>query len=78
MKKTAAFCLLSLSLKLFQETEGYSGSDIKLVCREAAMRPVRKIFNVLENYQSGMAGFTVLGPWEANLCLSTLTLGRMW
>ncbi|XP_055478651.1 katanin p60 ATPase-containing subunit A-like 2 isoform X2 [Psammomys obesus] len=37
---------------LSQETEGYSGSDIKLVCREAAMRPVRKIFSVLENYQS--------------------------
>lgn len=37
---------------LSQETEGYSGSDIKLVCREAAMRPVRKIFNVLENHQS--------------------------
>ncbi|XP_048219648.1 katanin p60 ATPase-containing subunit A-like 2 isoform X1 [Perognathus longimembris pacificus] len=37
---------------LSQETEGYSGSDIKLVCREAAMRPVRKIFNTLEKYQS--------------------------
>ncbi|XP_029415958.1 katanin p60 ATPase-containing subunit A-like 2 isoform X2 [Nannospalax galili] len=37
---------------LSQETEGYSGSDIKLVCREAAMRPVRKIFSVLENHQS--------------------------
>nr|CQR66245.1 Katanin-like protein 2, isoform L1 [Mus musculus] len=37
---------------LSQETEGYSGSDIKLVCREAAMRPVRKIFSVLENNQS--------------------------
>ncbi|XP_045383885.1 katanin p60 ATPase-containing subunit A-like 2 isoform X2 [Lemur catta] len=37
---------------LSQETEGYSGSDIKLVCREAAMRPVRKIFNALENHQS--------------------------
>ncbi|KAG8511897.1 Katanin p60 ATPase-containing subunit A-like 2, partial [Galemys pyrenaicus] len=36
---------------LGQETEGYSGSDIKLVCREAAMRPVRKIFNALENHQ---------------------------
>ncbi|XP_037364458.1 katanin p60 ATPase-containing subunit A-like 2 isoform X1 [Talpa occidentalis] len=36
---------------LSQETEGYSGSDIKLVCREAAMRPVRKIFNALENHQ---------------------------
>ncbi|XP_074056596.1 katanin p60 ATPase-containing subunit A-like 2 isoform X2 [Macrotis lagotis] len=38
---------------LGQETEGYSGSDIKLVCKEAAMRPVRKIFNALENLQSG-------------------------
>ncbi|XP_059974540.1 katanin p60 ATPase-containing subunit A-like 2 isoform X4 [Mesoplodon densirostris] len=37
---------------LSRETEGYSGSDIKLVCREAAMRPVRKIFNALENQQS--------------------------
>uniref|UniRef100_A0A2K6ETX6 Katanin p60 ATPase-containing subunit A-like 2 n=1 Tax=Propithecus coquereli TaxID=379532 RepID=A0A2K6ETX6_PROCO len=37
---------------LSQETEGYSGSDIKLVCREAAMRPVRKIFHALENHQS--------------------------
>ena len=32
-----------------QKTEGYSGSDIKLVCKEAAMRPVRKIFDALEN-----------------------------
>lgn len=31
------------------KTEGYSGSDIKLVCKEAAMRPVRKIFDALEN-----------------------------
>nr|XP_012296316.1 katanin p60 ATPase-containing subunit A-like 2 isoform X4 [Aotus nancymaae] len=37
---------------LSQETKGYSGSDIKLVCREAAMRPVRKIFDALENHQS--------------------------
>ncbi|KAM8781098.1 katanin p60 ATPase-containing subunit A-like 2 [Rhynchonycteris naso] len=37
---------------LSQETEGYSGSDIKLVCREAAMRPLRKIFSALENHQS--------------------------
>ncbi|NWX84860.1 KATL2 protein, partial [Nothoprocta pentlandii] len=36
---------------LGQETEGYSGSDIRLVCKEAAMRPVRKIFSALENHQ---------------------------
>ncbi|KAM7026091.1 katanin p60 ATPase-containing subunit A-like 2 isoform 5-T5 [Acridotheres tristis] len=38
---------------LSQETNGYSGSDIKLVCKEAAMRPVRKIFDALENHQPG-------------------------
>lgn len=38
---------------LAKKTEGYSGSDIKLVCKEAAMRPVRKIFNILENHTEG-------------------------
>ncbi|XP_069602622.1 katanin p60 ATPase-containing subunit A-like 2 isoform X3 [Ranitomeya imitator] len=38
---------------LGEETEGYSGSDIKLVCKEAAMRPVRKVFHALENHQPG-------------------------
>nr|XP_046231182.1 katanin p60 ATPase-containing subunit A-like 2 [Scatophagus argus] len=33
--------------------EGYSGSDIRLVCKEAAMRPVRKIFDALELHQEG-------------------------
>ncbi|KAF8560551.1 hypothetical protein P879_08114 [Paragonimus westermani] len=34
-------------------TEGYSGSDIRLVCKEAAMRVVRKIFDILEGHTSG-------------------------
>ncbi|XP_033890336.1 katanin p60 ATPase-containing subunit A-like 2 isoform X1 [Acipenser ruthenus] len=38
---------------LGQQTDGYSGSDIKLVCKEAAMRPVRKIFDALENHTGG-------------------------
>ncbi|PVD19895.1 hypothetical protein C0Q70_20389 [Pomacea canaliculata] len=38
---------------LAMKTEGYSGSDIKLVCKEAAMRPVRKIFAALENHSEG-------------------------
>lgn len=35
-----------------QATEGYSGSDIKLVCKESAMSVVRKIFDTLENHSA--------------------------
>ncbi|XP_065911873.1 katanin p60 ATPase-containing subunit A-like 2 [Dysidea avara] len=48
--------------KVAMATEGYSGSDIKLVCKEAVMRPVRKIFNKLENFQGVQleeAGITI-------------------
>ncbi|XP_075885197.1 katanin p60 ATPase-containing subunit A-like 2 isoform X2 [Nelusetta ayraudi] len=38
---------------LAMRTDGYSGSDVRLVCREAAMRPVRKIFDLLESPQQG-------------------------
>ncbi|KAH0627803.1 hypothetical protein JD844_008217, partial [Phrynosoma platyrhinos] len=44
----------------FQEMEGYSGSDIKLVCKEAAMRPVRKIFSALENHQPDTGNLPVI------------------
>lgn len=39
---------------LVQETEGYAGSDIRLVCKEAAMRSVRKIFDALESRDEGL------------------------
>ncbi|XP_066471284.1 katanin p60 ATPase-containing subunit A-like 2 isoform X2 [Tiliqua scincoides] len=45
---------------LSQEMEGYSGSDIKLVCKEAAMRPVRKIFSALENHQPDKGNLPVI------------------
>ena len=38
---------------MLQKTEGYSGSDIRLVAKEAAMRPVRKVFEVLERHTEG-------------------------
>lgn len=34
--------------RLARLTEGYSGSDIVLVCKEAAMRPVRRLMTRLE------------------------------
>lgn len=38
--------------ELAKSTEGYSGSDIRLLCKEAAMRKVRKIFDLLESHQA--------------------------
>ena len=33
----------------FKLTDGYSGSDIQLVCKEAAMKSVRQVFDKLES-----------------------------
>lgn len=33
---------------LVENTEGYSGSDIRLVCKEAAMQPLRRLMSFLE------------------------------
>lgn len=34
-----------------KKLEGYSGSDIRLVCKEAAMRPLRKLLFQLEGIE---------------------------
>ncbi|GMI93561.1 conserved in ciliated species and in the land plants 1 [Hibiscus trionum] len=34
---------------LVERSDGYSGSDIRLVCKEAAMQPLRRLMRVLEN-----------------------------
>uniref|UniRef100_UPI00358FFDD1 katanin p60 ATPase-containing subunit A-like 2 n=1 Tax=Myxine glutinosa TaxID=7769 RepID=UPI00358FFDD1 len=39
--------------KLAQHTEGYSGSDIHIVCKEAAMQSARKIFIALDRLKPG-------------------------
>ncbi|KAL5962698.1 Katanin p60 ATPase-containing subunit A-like 2 [Taenia solium] len=36
-------------------TEGYSGSDIHLVCKEAAMNVVRKVFSILDEAKNSQA-----------------------
>uniref|UniRef100_A0A6A7G9E9 Katanin p60 ATPase-containing subunit A-like 2 n=2 Tax=Hirondellea gigas TaxID=1518452 RepID=A0A6A7G9E9_9CRUS len=38
---------------LAEMSEGYSGSDLKVVCREAAMMSLRKIFKILEDRTVG-------------------------
>ncbi|XP_008439630.1 uncharacterized protein LOC103484365 isoform X1 [Cucumis melo] len=37
---------------LMERTEGYSGSDIRLVCKEAAMQPLRRLMAQLEEQQN--------------------------
>ncbi|PPS01208.1 hypothetical protein GOBAR_AA19456 [Gossypium barbadense] len=34
---------------LVERSEGYSGSDVRLVCKEAAMQPLRRLMTVLES-----------------------------
>ncbi|XP_075259197.1 katanin p60 ATPase-containing subunit A-like 2 [Convolutriloba macropyga] len=53
---------------LAEKAEGYSGSDIRLVCKEAAMDKVRDIFDVLENCQSAK-------DLPQSLTLKTITTG---
>lgn len=36
---------------LVERTEGYSGSDIRLVSKEAAMQPLRRLMALLEDRQ---------------------------
>ncbi|TPX65354.1 hypothetical protein CcCBS67573_g08150 [Chytriomyces confervae] len=39
-------------------SDGYSGSDIQLVCKEAAMRPLRRLFDLIEMNDASESGST--------------------
>lgn len=38
-----------LHIQIAEVTEGYSGADVELLCREAAMKPVRRLMDRLRN-----------------------------
>lgn len=52
---------------LVEKTEGFSGSDIRLLCKEAAMQPLRRLIAKLEEKQ-------VVVPEDGMPCLHTLCL----
>lgn len=51
---------------LVERTEGYSGSDIRLVCKEAAMQPLRRLMVELENKEVNDEELPPVGPVEAD------------
>jgi SpoVK/Ycf46/Vps4 family AAA+-type ATPase len=52
-----------------QASAGYSGSDIRLVCKEAAMNALREAFSLLETCQNGTfsTSFTVFELTKINV-----------
>jgi len=43
---------LEVFCTIFTKKKNYSGSDIKLVCKEAAMKPLRRLLDSIENSEA--------------------------
>eukprot|EP00252_Welwitschia_mirabilis_P016079 TRINITY_DN35568_c0_g1_i1.p1 TRINITY_DN35568_c0_g1~~TRINITY_DN35568_c0_g1_i1.p1 ORF type:complete len:396 (+),score=68.55 TRINITY_DN35568_c0_g1_i1:200-1387(+) len=64
---------------MVEMTEGYSGSDIRLVCKEAAMRPLRRLMAVLEEnnaVQTPDEDLPNMGPITSHDIMAALRITR--
>jgi len=48
--------------RLAELTEGYSGSDMKLVCKEAAMKPLRALMRKIEDLDGDAFDWKPVNP----------------
>eukprot|EP00128_Syssomonas_multiformis_P005516 Colp12_sorted_trinity150504_noHs@13049 len=60
--------------RLADATDGYSGSDIKLVCKEVAMRSLRTVFETLESQGDGAHGLADLGQVKLPIITTEIVL----
>ncbi|EFJ34591.1 hypothetical protein SELMODRAFT_81377, partial [Selaginella moellendorffii] len=63
---------------MVESTDGYSGSDVRLVCKEAAMRPLRRLMEELErNEAAGLESQDLeMGPVTKEDAMVALTTTR--
>ncbi|KAJ3116890.1 Katanin p60 ATPase-containing subunit A-like 2, partial [Nowakowskiella sp. JEL0407] len=53
--------------ELAKLTDGYSGSDIKLICKEAAMKPLRALFDAIEAAETPDSNSPYFDPVQLKL-----------
>ena len=61
--------------QIAQATDGYSGADIELLCREAAMKPVRRLMTRLQGVDLSPSTSSVSAPATMTGSKAKMTVG---